>query len=94
MKILGLTLRKPTSQSFTLAAAITTLVWLLLVGMLDNMPGGTDPVTAAEALVAIFWGAVCASLGIQFRRPAELVFFGVGCALLLAALHGVLFLYA
>ena len=94
MKLLGLQLRKPSSHTLTLAAAVTTLVWLLLVGMLDNLPGGTNAVTAAEALVAIFWGAVCASLGVTFRRPAELVFYGTGCALLLALLHAILFLYA
>ena len=94
MKILGLSLRKPSSQSFTLAAAITTMVWLLLVGMLDNLPGGTDAMTAAEALVAIYWGTLCSALGIQFRQPRELLFFAVGCVLLLALLHGLVFLYA
>lgn len=94
MKILGLQLRKPTSQSFTLAAAITTLVWLFLVGMLDNLPGGTDAITAAEALVAIFWGTICSALGIQFRQPREIAFFTGGCALALATLHAVMFLYA
>jgi arginine exporter protein ArgO len=94
MKILGLQLRKPSAQSFTLAAAITTLVWLLLVGMLDNLPGGTDATTAAEALVAVFWGTICSALGIQFRQPREIAFFTIGCALALGALHAILFLYA
>lgn len=93
MKILGLQLRKPSSQSFTLAAAITVLVWMLLVGMLDNLPGGTDAITAAEALIAIFWGTLCSALGIQFRQPRELLFFGAGCTLLLAVFHALVFLY-
>jgi xanthine/uracil/vitamin C permease (AzgA family) len=94
MKILGLQLRRPTSQSFTLAAAITTMIWVFLVGMLDNLPGGTDAITAGEALVAIFWGTLCSALGISFRHARELVFFGGGCALLLGVFHGLVFLYA
>jgi hypothetical protein len=94
MKILGLQLRKPTAQSFTVAAALTTMIWLLLVGMLDNLPGGTDALTAAEALIGVFWGTFCSAIGIQFRQPRELLFFAVGCGLLLGLLHSVVFLYA
>lgn len=93
MKLLGLQLRKPSSQTLTLSAAITTLIWMFLVGMLDNLPGGTDAITAAEALIAIFWGTLCSALGVQFRQPRELVFFAAGCAVLLASFHAVLFLY-
>lgn len=93
MKLFGLTLQPLTSYKITLAAAISVGIWLFCVGMLDNLPGGTDAVTAGEALIAIAWGTLCSALGIQFRRVRELMFYVAGCGVALAAYHAVLFLY-
>jgi hypothetical protein len=93
MKVFGLSLQPLNSYKLTIAAAISVLIWMFFVGMLDNLPGGTDAVTAGEALIAIAWGTLCSALGVQFRQPRELVFYGVGCALLLSLYHVVLFLY-
>ena len=93
MKVFGLTLQPLTSYKITLAAAVSVLIWMFFVGMLDNLPGGTDAVTAGEALVAIAWGTLCSALGLQFRRAREVVFYGGGCAIALAVYHGLLFLY-
>jgi hypothetical protein len=97
MKVFGLSLQPLNSYKLTIAAAISVLIWMFFVGMLDNLPdnlpGGTDAVTAGEALIAIAWGTLCSALGVQFRQPRELVFYGVGCALLLSLHHVVLFLY-
>jgi hypothetical protein len=54
------------------------LIWTFFVGMLGNLPGGTDAVTAGEALIAIAWGTLCTALGEQFRQPRELVFLRCG----------------
>jgi hypothetical protein len=49
------------------------LIWTFFVGMLGNLPGGTDAVTAGEALIAIAWGTLCAALDEQYRQQRELV---------------------
>ncbi len=94
MKVLGLQLRKLTSLSLTTAAGISVLIWMFFVGMLDNMPGGTDAYTAGASLIAIFWGTLCSALGINFRTPRELTFYAAGATFLLGAYHAVYFLYA
>lgn len=93
MKVFGLSLQPLNSYKLTIAAAISVVIWMFFVGLLDNLPGGTDAVTAGEALIAIAWGTLCSATGIQFRQPRELLFYGAGCALLLGLYHAVLFLY-
>lgn len=94
LRVLGLQLRRPTAQTFTLSAAITTMIWLFAVGLMDNLPGGTDAVTAGEALVAIFWGTLASAIGVQFRKPRELIFFSLGMGMWLALYHAIVFLYS
>lgn len=93
MKVFGLVLRPLNSYNVTIAAAISVLIWMFFVGMLDNLPGGTDAVTAGEVLIAISWGTLCSALGLQFRRAREIAFYCGGCAMALALYHVLLFLY-
>lgn len=84
MNLLGLSLRKPTFLSITLAAAIATLAWLIVVAVLDYR-GAVDSSTAGALLLAFMWACVCAALGLRFRDGREIAFYSVGAAMLLAA---------
>lgn len=73
MKAFGHSLRPLNSCKHTIAAAVSVLIWTFFVGMLGNLPGGTDAVTAGEALIAIAQGTLCAALDEQYRQQRELV---------------------
>lgn len=90
MKLLGITLIKPTPRALTLAAAVTLLIWLPLHAVIERLA----PITAADVLVVIGWGALCVALGLRLSRPREALFFAAGSAMLLALLHGLALLYA
>lgn len=90
MKLFGVTLHKPTPRAMTLAAVITLLIWLPMHVVIATLA----PITAAEVLVVLGWGALCVALGIRFRQPREALFFAAGSAVLLALLHGLALLYA
>ena len=89
MKIFGVTLHKPTSRALTLAAALAALIWLPLHAVVDRLA----PITAADVVVVVGWGALCIALGLRFRRLREALFFAAGSAVLLALLHGLALLY-
>ncbi|HEU4622590.1 MAG TPA: hypothetical protein VFS42_10235 [Burkholderiaceae bacterium] len=88
MNFLGITLRKPTFLSLTLAAALSTLVWLIVISI-ANYHGAADPETAGAALVAFFWGGVCAALGLRFRQSREMILYVLGAAFFLTVYQGV-----
>lgn len=88
MKFLGLSLRKPTFLSLTLAAALSTLIWLIVMSIADHH-GMIDKETAGAALIAFFWGGVCAAIGVRFRQSREIAVYVLGAALLLTAYEGV-----
>lgn len=95
MKLLGIQLRKPSFNEVTASAVMAAGLWLAYVALLRTTGGVFEPIDAGAALLVIFWGCVCARLGIHVGRGVRHLALNVlmGGALL-AAYQGIVLLAA
>lgn len=68
MKLLGVQLRRPSFNEVTASAIMAAGLWLAYVALLRTTGGVFEPTEAGAALLVIFWGCICARLGIHVGR--------------------------
>lgn len=95
MKIIGIDLRKPTFNELTYAALIACVWWLASIGLWKSAIGPLDRVDAGAALLVIYWGCICARIGIRVDRGARHLALNMGfCALILTSYQGAVSLFS
>ena len=65
MKIIGISLRKPTWGEFTAASVMAAGLWIAAVGLMHGLRVDLDKGDAGALLVVILWACVSARLGIR-----------------------------
>ena len=65
MKLLGIQLRRPSFNEVTVSAVMAAGLWLAAVGVLRDSGKSFDAVDAGAMLLVVFWGCVCARMGIR-----------------------------
>jgi hypothetical protein len=65
MKLIGISLRRPTFGELTAAAVMATGLWLALVGLLRTVHFPIDGTDAGALLLVVLWSCVSAHLGIR-----------------------------
>ena len=65
MKLLGIQLRRPSFNEVTVSAVMAAGLWLAVVGVLRVSGKSFDAVDAGAMLLVVFWGCVCARMGIR-----------------------------
>ena len=65
MKILGIPLRRPSFNELTASAVMACGLWLASVGVLRVSGREFTAVDAGAMLLIVFWGCVCARMGIR-----------------------------
>lgn len=68
MKLLGIPLQRPSFNQVTAAAVMACGLWLACVAMLRTSGQPLTAVEAGAALLIVFWGCVCAHVGIRVDR--------------------------
>ena len=68
MKIIGIELRRPSFNEITAAAVLAAGLWLAMVALWQSVGGPIDRAEAGGLLLVVFWGCVCARLGIRVER--------------------------
>lgn len=71
MKILGISLRKPSFDEVTAAAVMAAGLWLVYVAVVRALGHAFEPVQAGGVLLIIFWGCVCVRFGIHVGRGVQ-----------------------
>lgn len=95
MKILGVELRKPTFNEVTASAVMAAGIWLAYVALWRAAEQPLLAVDAGAALLIIFWGCVCARVGIRVDRgPRHLAVNLVCGAVILTAYQAIVSLLA
>jgi hypothetical protein len=86
MKIIGVELRKPSFGEITTSAIMAVGLWMAYVGISQATGDTPDAVNAGGMLLVIFWGCVCARIGIRIDRGLRHLVLNIafGGALLLA----------
>ena len=78
MRLMGVELRRPGPWGVTFAVALAVLLWALVV--LSGL-GPSTKVAAGSALVAMLWGTISASVGIEAAKGGRHLALNVaGCA--------------
>ena len=65
MKILGITLRKPSFNEITAAAVMATGLFVAALGLMHALRMPIDPIEAGALLLVVLWGCVSARVGIR-----------------------------
>lgn len=68
MKLLGIPLQRPSFDQFTASAVMACGLWLACVAWMRSYGQSLDAVEAGAALVIVFWGCLCAHVGIRLDR--------------------------
>jgi hypothetical protein len=68
MKLLGIQLRRPSFNEVTVSAVMAAGLWLAAVGVLRVSGKNFDAADAGAMLLIVFWGCVCARMGIRVDR--------------------------
>ncbi len=66
MKLLGITLRKPTFSEFTASAIMAVGCWIAVAGIAKASGHALDAREAGALLIVIAWGAVGTRFGLRF----------------------------
>ena len=85
MKLLGVQLRKPSFTETTFAAVMAVGLWIGYVGIANAVGSAPDKISAGAMLLVIFWGCICARVGIRIDRGLRHVVLNIafGAVLLL-----------
>lgn len=68
MKLLGIPLQRPSFDQITAAAVMACGLWLACIAVLRSTGQPLTGVEAGAALLIVFWGCVCAHVGIRVDR--------------------------
>ena len=89
MKILGITLRKPSFNEITAAAVMATGLFVAALGLMRALHMAIDPIEAGALLLVMLWGCISVRLGIRIEQGKQhMVVNLVVSALLLGAYQG------
>ncbi len=87
MKVLGITLRKPTADELTGAAVMAVGLWVLAVAIARQVVAGFGAADAGAMLVVIAWGCISVRLGIRIDQGQRHVAANVFVSAMLLALY-------
>ena len=79
MNILGVQLNKPSFTQLTGSAIMAAGLWLAIVAVMRTTGQDIVRIEAGAALLVVFWGCVCASLGIRVDRGRRRLAVNVVC---------------
>jgi hypothetical protein len=89
MKVIGIELRKPGPWGITFAVVLAVLLWAMAV--LSGL-GPSTKVAAGSALVAMLWGTISASIGIEAAKGGRhLAVSLLGCVVVLGVYSAIVY---
>ena len=89
MKILGITLRKPSFNEITAATVMATGLFVAALGLMRSLHMPIDPIEAGALLLVVLWGCISVRLGIRIDQGKQhMVVNLMVSALLLGAYQG------